>query len=265
MNVTRNGKIARLPKTIREELSRRLSDGEPGKELVKWLNGLPEVRRVVAAEYGGRAIREQNLSEWKQGGYEDWLRQQEALELVRNLAAEAGDLQVAAVEPLSDRLGLWLAARYAVATRKLAAEKDGEPDWPRLRELCSDVVALRRGDHSAARLKIEQARLDRERDETEEEVVAHFQRWVKNPKVRESICGGCVSPEERERRLRQIFGLPVPEAKEDATSPEARGVPKAEKESTPHLNTLPGRGGEADGGAESNPIQPEQTPGPFPP
>ena len=143
-----------------------------------------------------------------------------------------------------------------MATRKLAAEKDGEPDWPRLRELCSDVVALRRGDHSAARLKIEQARLDRERDETEEEVVAHFQRWAKNPKVRELICGGCVSLEERERRLRQTFGLPVLEAKEDATSPEANGVPKAEKESTPHLSPHPGRGGEADGGAEANPIQP---------
>ena len=36
-------------------------------------------------------------------------------------------------------------------------------EWARLRELCSDVVALRRGDHSAARLKIEQARLERER------------------------------------------------------------------------------------------------------
>ena len=214
MNVTRNGKIARLPKAVREELNRRLSDGEPGKELVAWLNGLPEVQSMVAAEFGGRAVREQNLSEWKQGGYEEWLRQQEALELVRHLSAEADDLKVASGEPLSDKLGLWLAARYAVATRKLADENHGELDWQRLRELCSDVVALRRGDHSAARLKMEQARLDRERDETEEEAVAHFQRWAKNPAVREMICGHCVSPEERERRLRAIFGLPTPQPPE---------------------------------------------------
>ena len=209
MNITRNGKIARLPKAIRDELNRRLSDGEPGTELVQWLNGLPAVQRVVDAEFGGRPVREQNLSEWRQGGYEDWLRQQEALELVRHLSAEADDLKVAAGEPLSDKLGLWLAARYAAATRQLANENGGELDWQRLRELCSDVVALRRGDHSAARLKIEQERLDRERDETEEEVVAHFQRWAKNPKVRESICGNCLSPEERERRIREIFGLPA--------------------------------------------------------
>jgi hypothetical protein len=46
-----------------------LSDGEPGRDLVAWLNGLPEVQRVVIAEFGGRPVREQNLSEWKQGGY----------------------------------------------------------------------------------------------------------------------------------------------------------------------------------------------------
>lgn len=216
MNITRNGKIARLPKMVREELNRRLSDGEPGRELVAWLNGLPEVQRAVAAEFGGRPVREQNLSEWKQGGYEDWLRQQEALELVRTLSAEADDLKLAAVESLSDKLGLWLAARYALATRKLAAA-DGEMEWARLRELCSDVVALRRGDHSAARLKIEQARLERERAVTEEEVVVQFERWAANPAVRKAICGHCLSQEEPERRLRQLFGLPGPKPEPEST------------------------------------------------
>jgi hypothetical protein len=243
MNVTRTGKIARLPKAIRDELNRRLSDGEPGKDLVAWLNALPEVQRIVA-EFGGRPVREQNLSEWKQGGYEDWLRQQEALELVHHLSAEAEDLQVAAGDPLSDKLGLLLVAQYAVGIRKLAGPKDGEVDWARLREMCSDVVALRRGDHSAARLKIEQARLDREREETEEEVVAHFQRWARNPTVRDLICGNCISLEERERRLRQIFGLPDPKPS------EKHGLGQA------ILTTK-----EAGQELESSPIQPHQ-PGP---
>ena len=39
--MTRNGKIARLPRAIRDELSRRLQDGEPGKHLVQWLNWNP--------------------------------------------------------------------------------------------------------------------------------------------------------------------------------------------------------------------------------
>jgi hypothetical protein len=58
MNLTRNGKIARLPLAVRQELNRRLDDGEQGKNLVAWLNALPEVQAIVAAEFGGKAIRE---------------------------------------------------------------------------------------------------------------------------------------------------------------------------------------------------------------
>ena len=44
MNSTRNGKIARLPRGVRQELNRRLHEGEQGKRLVAWLNALPEVQ-----------------------------------------------------------------------------------------------------------------------------------------------------------------------------------------------------------------------------
>ena len=40
---TRRGKIARLPLAVREELNTRLRDGEEGKQLVLWLNGLPAI------------------------------------------------------------------------------------------------------------------------------------------------------------------------------------------------------------------------------
>jgi hypothetical protein len=206
----RPGKIARLPKSIREELNRRLSDGEPASQLVRWLNGLPDVQNLVAAGFAGRPVREQNISEWKQAGYRDWLRQQEALDLLRNLSCETGELLAAAGDPITDKLSLWLAARYAVAARKLAdLEPGGDLDWRRLRELCNDVVALRRGDHSAARLKIEQELLERGRELGEgEDVVKRFERWATLPKVREWICRDCASnPDERQRHLLQIFGL----------------------------------------------------------
>jgi hypothetical protein len=41
--MTRNGKIARLPAAIREELSQRLLNGEQSQHLVLWLNDLPQV------------------------------------------------------------------------------------------------------------------------------------------------------------------------------------------------------------------------------
>ena len=62
---TRNGKIARLPKAVRHELSCRLSEGEPGASLVDWLNERDDVKTVLATRFGGRPVSEQNLSEWR--------------------------------------------------------------------------------------------------------------------------------------------------------------------------------------------------------
>jgi hypothetical protein len=91
--------------------------------------------------------------------------------------------------------------------------------------LCQDIVELRRGDHSGARLNLEQERLERERDKTEEEVVEHFKRWAKNPEVRDWICQDWVDPEERERRLRVIFGFETNTPDEAATDgPESSPI-----------------------------------------
>jgi len=238
--MTRNGKIARLARTIRDELNRRLQDGEPGVRLVAWLNGLPDTQRVLATDFGGRSINEQNLSEWKAGGYRDWLARQETLSQARELAADAKELTEATDGKLTDHLATVLAARYAAAL----AGWDGEvtEEFRRklraLRGLCQDIVELRRGDHSGARLNMEQERLTREQEKTEEEVVEHFKRWAKNPEVRDWICQNWVSPEERERRLRAIFGL-EPKTPDEA----ATGGP----ESSPA------------NGQESAPIRPDQT------
>ena len=187
MNLTHNGKIGRLPKAVQEQLNRRLENGEKGGPLVAWLNSLPEVQAVLAAEFEGKPIREQNLSEWRKGGYKNWLWRQEALEMAREMAAETGELQPADAPPLTDQMAGWITVRYLLAIRKLM-NVGSEPDLKVLREFCHDVVAVRRGDHSAARLKMEQDRLEREREKTEEEVFAHFQRWLKNPAVRDLIC-----------------------------------------------------------------------------
>ena len=82
------------------------------------------------------------------------------------------------------------------------------------------------------------ARLERDREETEEAAVAHFQHWAKHAKVRESICGKCLSPEEKAWRIREIFGLPNPD----------------EESAIPNGDVPAGEAG--DGEKESNPVQP---------
>jgi hypothetical protein len=55
----RSRNIANLPAEIRDELNYRISDGDPGNELVEWLNSKPEVAEVVNKLFDGRPISEQ--------------------------------------------------------------------------------------------------------------------------------------------------------------------------------------------------------------
>jgi hypothetical protein len=166
--MTRTGKIARLPREIRNQLNRRLDDGEPGVQLVAWLNSLHEVQAVLKAEFGGRSINEPNLTDWKNGGYRQWLDQQEAKELVPLLADETDELNAATGPPLTDRMAVWLAARLMVVVRRLAV---GDPDdgakWKLLHETAADIVAFRKGDHNGERLKLDRELLELDRDRIE--------------------------------------------------------------------------------------------------
>jgi hypothetical protein len=190
MNATRTGKIARLPHAIRDQLNQRLQDGEKARSLVAWLNSSPEVQAILAADFGAKPIRPQNLSEWRHGGYRDWLHHQQALEFARSFTEEARELQASATStapglpaiaplataglptvvpqtkeeerrppvdpPLTHLLAVWLAARYALLTRAL--DPADPQHWRRLRELCADVVKLRHGDHAAERLRLDRQR-----------------------------------------------------------------------------------------------------------
>jgi hypothetical protein len=159
-------------------------------------------------------ITKQNLHEWRAGGFAEWQARQDMLEQSRELAADARELAAAAEGRLTDHLATALAARYAA----VLADWNGEADEAFrgklrvLRELSQDITALRRGDHQAARLRLEEEREDREREKTEAEVIKQFERWVENPDVQEAVCKKWVSPEEEERRFNEIFGLkPAPQ------------------------------------------------------
>jgi len=157
---TRNGKVARLPKPVREELNRRLENGEPGSRLVVWLNRRPDVQAVLATEFGGQPINDQNLAAWRQGGYRDWVRHQETRDFARSLVEEGQELAGESADaPLSDSLS----AQVAVALGRLLREvaEAGEDAGERRRALLAvarELALLRRCDHEAARLRLERER-----------------------------------------------------------------------------------------------------------
>jgi hypothetical protein len=161
--MTRTGKIARLPISIRDQLNRRLLDNEPGPSILDWLNSLSEVQALLAAEFASQPVSPANLSQWKNGGYRDWLTRRDALALAHDLEDKEalGDDSLAGI--FADKLARWLSLHYAsVALRTLAAEDpDNDPDTRqrRLRQLCADVTRLQRQGHEAQRIGLERERI----------------------------------------------------------------------------------------------------------
>jgi hypothetical protein len=172
----RIGKIARLPKEIREEINRRLEENEPAGNLLGWLNAAPAVAEVMARDFGGARISEQNLSAWRAGGFREWLVRRESLDWSREMMSEAKEVAAATKGRLTESLATVVAARYAA----LLAEWDGEApeEFSRkvgaLKALGCEVLALRRSEQREARLKMDLEQQERER-EAEERRLATYQ------------------------------------------------------------------------------------------
>jgi len=222
--MTRTGKVARLPHEIRELLNQKLLDGIQGRQLVDWLNGLPEVQEVMIRDFDGRAISEQNLTEWKQGGFRQWFAQEEARLCSRVLAVDAGELTEAAGGSVADHLATVIAAKYAVAI----AGWDGEPDpvlektLRTLGEICRNLEELRRGDHSAARVRLEQARVTLAGSRVERHILEKFRDWLTQKEGWKYMSGGEGFSEEQqfERFYKILTGKQVPELSPDAAEGE---------------------------------------------
>jgi hypothetical protein len=123
--MTRNGKIARMPVTVRDELNLRMENGQEGAQLLAWLNGLPAVRETLQASFEGARISKQNLSEWRQGGFREWQLRREWIGQAGELEASANEMRdVVDTAALPGALAGMLAARYAA----LLNSWDGEPD-----------------------------------------------------------------------------------------------------------------------------------------
>ena len=139
----RNGKVARLPKVVREELNRRLEDGQQGRELLCWLNGLPATAQLVGSEFGGRPINKHNLSDWRRGGYVDWLRWQEREARIREVAEQGGELRARGEgAELSGYFATLTLAELAVDLDAIHDMKEGAERWQRLKELTREAARL---------------------------------------------------------------------------------------------------------------------------
>ena len=114
--MNRNGKIARLPGNIREELNHRLENNEQSDTPLPWLNDLLPVKLLLALHFEGSPISKQNLSEWRAGGFLEWQTHQDMRAQANDLSADnAGQLEDTTDGPmLAEHLGtVCLPPRYA--------------------------------------------------------------------------------------------------------------------------------------------------------
>jgi len=77
---TRKGKVARLPKSARDQVNHMIQDGATYAQVIEKLGDL------------GKDLTESNLSNWRTGGYPDWLRQQQRMEQIQSKHELAMDL-----------------------------------------------------------------------------------------------------------------------------------------------------------------------------
>ena len=193
----RHGKIAQLPHSVRRELNARIqTDQESQADLVTWLNGLPEVQARLAAYGHTTPITQQNLSQWKQGGYQDWLQRQADVAVLRRTRDTAEELELVSSAPngasglgLLDDLATLLTTEVARLLDQplldLAAaladpavpEPDPDAQLDLLLRAANTLTQLQRGDAARDQLRAQVAVFDAKEEEgLEERFIAYAQR-----------------------------------------------------------------------------------------
>ena len=132
---TRTGKIASLPYAIREELNNRLRNGQRGPDILPFLHLYDPT------------INPQNLTNWRQGGYLDWLKDQTYLDKIRQRSeATRRELEAGGLDVLDKAI-------YDLACN--LAEADIEPA-----KAAAAIATLKTAVTSAERVKIASRRAD---------------------------------------------------------------------------------------------------------
>ena len=161
--MSRIGKIARLPHEIREQLNRRLQNGESGPDILQWVNELPQCRQMLAQKFGSRPIDENNLYEWRHGGYEEWLWHEDRRDQLANVFEHVAKLDaVGDGSAVAERLGVIFAAELTRQLNFLEGIYDMNERWIRLREISRELTRFRRENCNHQRLRLAEQRLETE-------------------------------------------------------------------------------------------------------
>jgi len=233
-------KIGRLPFAIRNELNERIRDGETGPDILAWLNGLKETRRILRtmkAEEGGRAgraplpsdtpsdtpvgsrvprdrpsdrprceINAQNLTDWRSSGYADWLEDQGQADRIRRLAEISQTLATAAG-------GNAAGVGCNIATAKIMDALESA-DEEQVADLAKALVQLRSSENAAQKVALAKEKnalaeeqLSLSRAKFERDTARLFVKWAQNKDAVALATDRRLGGDEKTERLgRLMFG-----------------------------------------------------------
>jgi len=156
MTPTRLSKIARLPAKTREELNRRLHDGELSRTILPWVNSLPKTQKVMAELFNGKPITHQNLSEWRRAGYQDWLFHQQRIDWFHRLTEEEADIQKNdKCNDTFEAMSNYFLFELGQGVRALQTMKDPFERMERMQHLCREFARMQNAFNWSRRVQLE--------------------------------------------------------------------------------------------------------------
>jgi hypothetical protein len=201
----RTGKIGSIPADIRRELNVRLYNGEKGPRLLAWLNEQPDVKRIMEEQWNSEPVSASNLSEWRGGGYKDFLRRQETVENTKALSQWALDLAKAAGGDLA-------AGPSAIAAGKLLSfiEDAGED---RIDSIVAAISTLRKDELQAKSLSIKEKQVQETTKANNlaqlkfyRETARLFLEWFEDKRAREIAQSADTKDVKMDRIIEAMFG-----------------------------------------------------------
>ena len=203
-------KIGRLPFAVRNELNERIRDGAQGADLLDWLNGLKETKRILREMGGPRsvaaAVNAQNLTDWRSTGYADWLADQGDADRIRRLAEVSQTLAAAAG-------GNVAGVGCSIATAKIMDALESADD-DKVSDLATALVKLRASENAAQKVALAEEKnnlakeqLSLSRAKFERDTTRLFIKWAANKDALALATDRRLGSDEKTERLgRLMFG-----------------------------------------------------------
>jgi hypothetical protein len=202
---THKGKIGCLPRAIREELNRRIDDGQQAPQILDWLNAEPAVQEALARRWPGQPINAPNLSAWRHDGYEDWRRERDDIERIKELSLHAMELGDAAGRRITEGGFALAAARIMDAVHTARVDE--------LVKVIGAIHCLSAVAAEKSKLELRGRRLDQHdqvialsRHRYQRETMELFLKWHENKKAREILESDGDNSAKIELLGREIFG-----------------------------------------------------------